>query len=149
VTATNAYACKAALFALLAGQTGTGQPLEGVQVAYGYPGNADRECVYGGGVRFDHADAVAEGPGVLVDETASVGVYVRVVGETGQSLEEVDARIAELAAAVLGIVRANAKMGGPLTWVGMRTGQGDYGTSPDGPSGVLGLQLRFISKIAY
>lgn len=147
---TNAYAAKKALFDLLDANNGPSQVLDGVQVAYAYPArDVEEKCVYGGGVRFDHEDDVAESPGVLVRETALVGVYVRVVTRPALSVAETDTAAAAIGAAVLGLVKANPKLAGALTWVGVRSGQGDYSQTDDETIAVLAYQFRFISRFAY
>jgi hypothetical protein len=151
------YAAKRALFALFTANTGPAQVLDGVQVAYAYPRAVEMRCVYGGGVRFDHEDTVEEGPGILVDETVTVGVYVRVVTRPGQSVEETDVIANGIGVALLGLVRANPTFAGAGTWIGMgrtRTAQpssgiGDYEQTDDETVSRIGYQFEFGRRISY
>lgn len=145
---TNAYAAKKALFDRLAAKAEAGQPLEGIQVAYAFPGNVDAECVYGGGVRFDHVDAVAEAPGVMVAETALVSVYVRILARQGDVVDT-DARAAEVLATLGALLRAEPKLAGWQTWLGMASGQGDYQRTDDEAISILAVQVRIGSHLAY
>lgn len=146
---TTAYDTKRALFDTLSAYTGTGQSLEGVQVAYAWPADASLECIYGGGIRFDHEDAVAEFPGTLVRELASVSIYVRVVKRPACPVEDADERAAEIGAAIGAILRANPNLPGGSTWFGIGRGQGDYSRTPDETVSVLGYEVRTARNISY
>lgn len=147
---TSIYATKKALFDTIAEYAALGQPLEGVQVAYAWPGsNVDLECIYGGGVRFEHADAVADHPGVLVQEIASLSVYIRVVQRPAGPVAEADARAAEIGNWLGAILRANPVLAGGGTWLGITSGQGDYSQTPDETVSILSYQVRTARNIAY
>ena len=149
MAASDPYAAKRALFALLAANTGPAQVLEGVQVEYGFPGNVGMKCVYGGGVTFEHVDAAAESPGILVRETVLVSAYIRVVTRPGGPVEDTDTAAEAIGAAMLALVKANPKHAGPLTWVGVRGGQGDYQRTDDETISILGYQFRYINHVQY
>jgi hypothetical protein len=62
---TAAVAAKKALFDALAAKAVTGQPLEGVQVAYSFPGKTlQRECIYFGRTRIDQSFSTFASPSV-------------------------------------------------------------------------------------
>lgn len=147
---TTVYDTKRALFDTLAAYTGTGQPLAGVQVSYAWPGTSvDLECIYGGGVRFDQIDAIAEHPGVLVQEIASLSLYIRVVQRPTGPVSDADARAAEIGAAVGAILRANPALAGGGTSLGIASGQGDYSQTPDETTAILSYQVRVARNITY
>lgn len=135
---------------MLATYTAGGQPLEGVQVAYAWPGNdVDLECVYGGGVRFEHADAIADHPGVLVQEIATFSVYIRVVHRPTGPVADADARAAEIGSWLGALLRANPGLAGGGTWLGITSGQGDYHRTPDETVSILSYQLRTARNVTY
>ncbi|MEV6798538.1 hypothetical protein AB0M91_09340 [Micromonospora rifamycinica] len=141
MTSTEALRCKKALFERLAAQTGPGLPLAGLQVAYAWPGRtAERECVYGGGVRFTRASAGHDGTGELWLETTTVGLYVR-VAQPGAQVEETDARTVEIGAVIEGVLSAQPQLAGGYTYVQMSGGTADYATDDDGPTSVLSYQV--------
>lgn len=143
------FAAKRALFTLLAANSGPAQALDGIQVAYDFPGNVGMRCIYGGGIRFDHDDDVAEAPGMLVRETVLVSAYIRIVASPAGEVADTDTTAAQVGAAILALVKANPKHAGPLTWVGVRSGQGDYQQTDDETISILGIQFRYISRITY
>lgn len=153
------YAAKRALFALFGANTGVGQVLEGIQVSYAYPRTIDMKCVYGGGVRFEHVDAIAEGVGILVEETVSVGVYIRVVTRPAGSVEDNDIAAAAIGAKLLSLVRSSS-LAGAGKWVGVgraagiqggagQAGIGDYEQTDDETVSRLGYQFQFGQHISY
>lgn len=147
---TAAFAAKRAMRTLWQAQTGDGAPLDGVQIVYAFnPGSVDMECIYGGGIRYDHESAVAEAPGVLINETALVTWYVRVCRRPAESVEDTDRRCEDIAAAAIAIVKANATVGGTLSWVGVRGGQGDYYLTDDESISILAIEFRFRARIVY
>lgn len=147
---TSAYDTKRSLFNKITEYTAAGQPLEGVQVAYAWPGNdVGLECIYGGGVRFEHTDAVAEHPGVLVQEIAFLSLYIRVVHRPTGPVEDADARAAEIGAWLAVILRANPGLAGGGTWLGMASGYGDYSRTPDETVSVLSYQVRTARTLSY
>lgn len=147
---TTVYDTKRALFDKLAEYTPVGQPLEGVQVSYAWPGSdVSLECIYGGGVRFEHADAIAEHPGVLVQEIATFSLYIRVVHRPVGPVEDADARAAEIGSTLAAILRANPSLLGGGTWLGISAGQGDYHQTPDETVSILSYQARTARNITY
>jgi hypothetical protein len=106
-------------------------------------------CIYGGGIRFEHAEDVAETPGMLVRETVLISVYIRVVTRPPEPVEDTDSAAATIGAAVLQLVKATATPTSPLRWVGVRSGQGDYQNTDDEAITVLGYQFQFISRVTY
>lgn len=139
---------KAALIDALAALTGAGQPLDGVQVEYAAPGEFGLECVYGGGERFTHADAVAE-PGVLVDEAALVGLYIRAAAKTPADVRDVDARAAAIASQVAAVLKARPDLGAGVAWRGIPSGSGDYQQTDDEVVSILSLQVLLGQRVTY
>lgn len=147
---TYAFTAKRALFDALAAQTGPGGGLEGLQVSYAWPGGAvESECVYGGGVRFEQRDAVAEAPGVLVAEECLVAVYIRVVMRPAVDVEETDARAEEIGAAVGSLLRAQPTLAGAGAVVGIARGTADYHRTDDETVTVLVYQVRAVLNLSY
>ena len=159
MVASDPYAAKRALFALLAANTGPAQALAGIQVAYAYPPAIGLRCIYGGGVRFEHDDQVAEGVGILVAETVSLGVYVRVVSRPPIPGEDNDLIAAGIGAAMLGLVKSS-NLAGPGKWIGVGraagiqggAGQAGFGTceqTDDETISTLGYQFQFGQDASY
>lgn len=154
------FAAKRALFALLAANIGPAQALDGIQVAYAYPRAIGMRCIYGGGVRFEHDNAGAEGVGLLVAETISVGVYVRVMSSPGKSVEDNDLDAAAVGAAMLGLVRASTTLLPAGTWFGVgaaasvqggggQSGLATYEQTDEATISTLGYQFQFGRHISY
>jgi hypothetical protein len=161
VVASDPYAAKRALFTLLAANTGPAQALEGIQVSYAYPRAIEMRCIYGGGIRFDHGDQVAEGVGILVGETISVGVYVRVASRPPIAVEDNDLIAAGIGAALLGLVKSSS-LAAAGTWMGVgsaggivggqgsqQAGMGTYEQTDDEVISTLGFQFQFGRHISY
>lgn len=102
---TDPFRPKRALYDALVAATATGQPLEGVQVEYSPPAQMRARCVYLGGVRFEHEDTAQGAPGQLVNETASIGVYVRVLASPPIAAIDNETAAAALGAAVLAVAK--------------------------------------------
>ncbi|SCL15062.1 hypothetical protein [Micromonospora inyonensis] len=133
--------CKRALFDRLTAQAGPGLPLAGVQVAYAWPGGtAQREMVYGGGVRFTRTSAGHSGTGELWLETATIGLYIR-VRTPGATVEETDARVQEIAGAVEDLLAADPELADGFTYSQMSGGTADYATDDEASVSVLAYQV--------
>lgn len=149
---TRVFEAKAALFSRLTALAGAGQPLDGIQVAYAFPGFGalERECVYGGGVRFSHEDAVAE-RGVLVTEVSRVVVYIRVTAAPSLPVEETDAQAAAIFAQLAMQLHLNPGLAGNMSFAGIEQGQGDYEILPDGSQSfsILGVQVLVETDLTY
>ena len=147
---TRVYEAKKAMFDRLTGLAGEGQPLDGIQVAYAFPGDPQLECVYGGGVRFSHEDAVAE-RGVLMAEVALVSVYIRVASKPATLVEETDARAAEIFAQLAVQLTGDPFLAGQMMFGGITQGQGDYEVLPDGSqsTSILAVQARIETDLTY
>lgn len=153
------YAAKRALFTLLAANTGVGQPLEGIQVSYAYPATLGMKCIYGGGVRFEHTDAGAEGVGLLVEETVSIGVYVRVVSRPPIPVTDNDTLANTIGVAILGLVKAAPTLAGAGRWMGVgrsgvqsgagQSGLATYEQTDDETVSTLGYQFQFGQFVSY
>jgi hypothetical protein len=86
-------------------QEGTGQPLDGVQVAYSLPPEPERVCVYGGRARGSRVPSAAE-RNVLFREDVTVDVRVRVV-ELGDDVEGAERTAEQIAQQVAAAVQAD------------------------------------------
>lgn len=146
---TRTYAAKKVLFDRLGALTVVGGPLEGVQVAYAYPGPMAKRCIYGGGIRFDHTEMVAEGVGLAVLEESRIRIYIRLAQSPATSVEETDAAAAALGAIVAGQLRANPDLGSGITVLGIASGQGDYDALPEQTTSILSYELRVRSNLSY
>lgn len=143
------YDAKEALFAALETAAESPGPLEGLQVSYAYPGAPDAECLYGGGVRFEQRDAVAEQPGVLVVEDALVTIYIRVVARPPGPVQETDQRCAAIGAGIGALLRAQPHLAGGNAVVGIARGQGDYHQTDDETISILSYQIRVQQHLSY
>ncbi|UUV34381.1 hypothetical protein NQK81_13300 [Amycolatopsis roodepoortensis] len=80
---TAAASVKKALFDALKAQSGQGQPLDGVQVSYSFPGNPERACLFLGRARFNHELSTFMAGGRLPRTetlTVTVVIYARDIG---------------------------------------------------------------------
>jgi hypothetical protein len=145
---TNAYTAKKALFDRLIQLSATGQPLDGITVSYGWPNTPGIECIYGGGVRFEQRDAVAEAPGILVSEEALVSVYIRVMKSPPVDVSVTDARAADIGDTLTALLRIEPQLAGGLL-LSIARGTGDYTQSDDETISILAYQIRVISNFAY
>lgn len=145
---TNAYTAKKALFDRLAQLAATGQPLDGITVAYAWPSIPGTECIYGGGIRFEQRDAVAEAPGVMVSEEALISVYIRVMNSPPVDVSVTDARAETIGNEVTALLRTEPQLAGSLL-LGIARGQGDYTQTDDETISVLSYQVRVVSNFSY
>ncbi|MFI6162244.1 hypothetical protein ACIA59_20160 [Micromonospora haikouensis] len=137
---TEALLCKRALFDRLVIQTEQGLPLAGLQVAYAWPGRtAERECLYGGGVRWTRASAGHDGRGELWLETATIGLYIRVTCP-GADVADTDARCVEIGEAVETLLAAQPELAGGYTYLQMASGSADYAGDDDAVTSILAYQ---------
>jgi hypothetical protein len=144
---TRMFEAKRALFDAMRAQTGVGQPLEGIQVAYSWPGrDVMPVCIYGGGMRMvqDQTQGGVAEFRVVILETVAIGVYVRVLRKDTMiaDVEAVDVDCEAIADKISNILTAQPKLAGNLTWLGFEAGTADYGETADGPEAILGLQVQ-------
>lgn len=106
---TNAVLIKKALFDALA----EAPELEGVQVSYGYPPNAERELIHGGKVEGSQRYPVMRGGTSRHprQETLTFKVHIA-VGQPGASVYEVELRTTELGSVLENWLAANPNLGG-------------------------------------
>jgi hypothetical protein len=102
-----------------------------VQVAYAFPGDPQRLCVYGGALRFTQDDAVAE-TGVLAQETATIDIWIR-CNQPGDDVRGCDVAVENLADQIVGDLSANPKLTGALTTVGVALGDAGQPVLSPGP----------------
>ena len=145
---TRMYEAKTVLFARLGALTGPGGALEGVQVGYAAPGNFEMRCVYGGGTRFTHEDAVAERL-VLTDEVALLSLYVRVMHSPPTEVWETDAAAAAIGNDIAAALTGNPKLADGLIFAGMPQGQGDYQQTDTETISILAYQVRVEASLTY
>jgi hypothetical protein len=147
---TYSYAAKAALMDRLIAYAQPAQPLAGLQVEYAYPGGGiDLECLYGGGVRFEQRDAVAEAPGILVVEETLVSLYIRVAVRPPGEVRDTDTRAAAIGAQLGSLLRAEPRLAGGNSVVGIARGQGDYQQTDDETISILSYQVRVSTNLSY
>lgn len=141
MTVTESLRCKRALFDRLTAMRGPGLPLGSLQVEYAWSGRtAEREMVYGGGVRFTRAHAGTDGTGDLWLETVTIGLYVR-VARPGAEVAETDARCEEIAAVIETELATQPQLADGYTYTGIAGGNADYAADDDGPTSVLAYQV--------
>lgn len=145
---TNAYTAKKALFDRLTQLSATGQPLAGITVSYAWPSIPGIECIYGGGVRFEQRDAVAEAPGVMVSEEALISVYIRVMNSPPVDVSVTDTRAEVIGSELAALLRVEPQLAGSLL-LGIARGQGDYTQTDDETISILSYQVRVISTFAF
>lgn len=147
---TFAYTAKAALFTRLTAYAAPAQPLAGLQVAYAFPGNSvDLECLYGGGVRFNQTDAIAEAPGIMVTEESLVSIYIRVCNRPATDVATTDTRVAAIGAQVAALLRAEPQLAGSGAVLGIASGAGDYSQTDDETISILSYQIRVSTHLSY
>jgi len=122
----------------LADLTRPGLPLDGVQVAYGFPGQVQQRCVYLGELPFTQTKGPTAGArDTLVQETGTVTLYVRVVQPLaavpdGQDPVAVADGAAELIVdAVGGYLLDHPDLLGPNTDLFPAGGRRDYAQTDD------------------
>ena len=141
---TKGFAAKRAVHGMLvANQASFGD----VQIDYAAPGQFPVECVYLGGMNFEHEPKVAEGVGLAVSEVANVSVYVRVVARPGEVVDT-DQRAEDIGAVVARVLRANAHAGG-FSSIEIAGGIGDYHRSDDEAVTTLAYRFRCVSFLSY
>jgi hypothetical protein len=152
---TNVYEAKAAFFDRLkfeAEQMNAFADLpgyDGISIAYAFLPEMGLWSIYGGGVRFEHRDAIAEGPGILVNEDAQFSVYIRVTARPRRPVEETDLAAELIGKRLAGMIRANPYMAGDAAHLSISGGQGDYGFETDESWSVLAYGVRVESRLSY
>jgi hypothetical protein len=146
---TYAFTAKGALFDALTAYTAPAQPLDGIQVEYAYPGSIATECIYGGGVRFEHRDVVAEAPGVMIAEESLVSIYIRVVQTPVGDVRDTDNRALEIGQAIAQLLRSQPTLAGGNAVMGIARGQGDYTQTDDETISILAYQIRVVTTFSY
>ena len=133
---TNAYAAKRAIIdrlAALAQLPGTALNNVGAVVQYALDlTNAGPVTVYGGGVAFDQPgdnDAVDGERKKIVEETATIGLHIRVAAQPPgvQPIRDTDAVAEEVGDWLGDELTRNPRIAGGSSITRIRSGQGDYG----------------------
>lgn len=141
---TKGFAAKRAVHGMLvANQASFGDVL----IKYSAKGDFPLECIYLGGMNFEHEQAAAEGVGLAVSEVANVSVYVRVVARPGD-VEETDLRAEAIGGVVAQVLRANAHAGG-FSSIDIAGGIGDYHATDDEAVTTLAYRFRCVSFLSY
>ena len=147
---TNVYAAKKVLVDLLKANTDTGEPLEGVDVAYSWQAlTTNNRCVYGSWVSFDQESVVAEGPGQLMREDATVNLYVRAVDNPPTDVETTDAAVNDIVAGIGAVLKANPQVGAGYSWTAIRSGNGDYSETDTETTSVMVLRITLTTRLSY
>lgn len=138
-------ACKQALVDLLDGQAG----LTGVQVSYGWPGEAaQKELIFCGRVRSEHGTAALRTGRRFRNESGSflVVVHVKTAGGTPEEAEE---RALELGTAVEECVADNKTLGGVpgLNSAVIEDMEMTNGITDTGAVAVLEYSLRYQARL--
>lgn len=147
MTTTNATPAKLAVINRLKQEAASGR-LAKVEVHYAWPGKVGLRCVYGGGWRFDQEDAVEE-PGILVREVVAISLYVRVLRRPACPVEVTDAEADGIGGLIGKIFRADPRLAGPFTWLGVASGQGDYSRTEHETISIHAYQVRVGSHLQW
>ncbi len=146
---TNATRAKKAVIGRLKAEADGGL-LRDVEVHYGYHGNVGLRSIYGGGWRIlEQKDAVAEGPGILVEEIVAVSLYIRVVRRPAVDVEVTDADADDVAAVLARVFAGDPNLPGDMSWLGIASGQGDYSRTDDETISVHAYQLQVGSYLSW
>lgn len=148
---TNAFRAKRALIDLLKDNTGTGELLEGVQVASSWRGDLELKAIYGGGVGFVQQPSVVEAPGLLVNEDAIVHLYAHVIHRppTEDGTDATDEELDDLWAAVGQVLIQNPKFGGGFSFVGIQSGDADYNKTDDDIRSLGVIRIVINTQLTY
>jgi hypothetical protein len=146
--ATNATLAKLALLDRLKAEADGGL-LAGVEVHYAYHGNVGPKSLYGGGWRMTAEQDVAEQAGILVRELVTVSLYVRIVARPPTDVEETDVEADRIAGIISRIFRHDPQLAGPLAFLGIAGGQGDYSRLDDETVSVHAYQVQVGSHLSY
>lgn len=145
---TNATVAKAAFFDLLIANTGAAQVLDGVTVLYAWGGQGETKLIYGGGWRATMERTTAELPN-LVQELVEISFYIRVTWRPACPVVETDVMADQIASAVGGLLKANPRLAGALTWLGISRGQGDYEQSSTETTSVHSYAAQFGAMVSW
>jgi hypothetical protein len=151
---TNAYVAKTNLFDRLVffrdqGEFSDIPEYVGLDIAYAYQSTNELWSIYGGGVRFTHADLVEEGPGILVSEEVNISVYIHVVARPARPVQETDVLAAMIGAKIGSLLQANPRLAGPFTYLRIEGGQGDYDVTNDESRSILAYNIVVGSRFGY
>lgn len=144
---TNIAAAKSALIAALK----TLPALEGVQVAYSYPGRTvERECIYWGERAAGPASvqAMAGSGRIKREEQPTTSLHIAVTQPGNADTEATDARAAQLGAAVENWLAANKTLGvDGLTLAAVDSIELDGGVDDESALSILTYQITFRSYL--
>lgn len=139
-------ALKRALIDALAASGALGE----VQLAYSWPGNrAERECVYTGQARYEQKFAAMNAGRHARDRRLVVELHIEVVSPGG-TVEELDARVEELAEAIDGVLASNVTLGAAvpgLRYGGVVAGEFDSAVDDESAMSAAVLQVSFSARI--
>lgn len=145
---TAAAAAKAALFELLAGQSGAGQPLADVQVTYQFPGQLQRDHVYFGRVRFDQEFSTFRVAGGQQPRTeiATVSMYVG-AKRIDSDQQAADERAVEIGGVLEELIAADPTLGGRFQVVFVESGDLEPNLDDDGVWATLTYSVTVQSEL--
>jgi hypothetical protein len=133
-------------------QTRPGLPLDGVQVAYGFPGKVEQRCVYLGELPFTQAKGPTAGTrDTLVEETGTVTLYIRVVQPLAEvpdgkdAVQAADSAAEQIVDAIGGYLLDHPDLLGPNTDLFPSGGRRDYANTDDEVIVALRYDLTFTA----
>lgn len=149
---TNVAAAKSALVDALVALTGTGLALDGVQVAYSFPGRTlQREVIYGGAAIGPVELSAMRGAAGRVKrvERPTLELHVLVTDPGHDTTRETDARASEIGAVVEELIAGDPTIGGlaglkSAVVVGMEL---DGGADDDGAESILTYRIELFSYL--
>ncbi|SEB43571.1 hypothetical protein SAMN04489727_1725 [Amycolatopsis tolypomycina] len=146
---TAAVAAKKALFDLLAGQAGAGEPLAGVQVSYQFPRQLERDHVYFGRVRFDHDYSTFRVAGGRQPRTeiATVSLYVG-AKRIDSDQHAADTRAVEIGGVLEDLIAADPTLGGAFQVVFVESGELEPNLDDDGVWAILTYSVTVQSELS-
>ena len=149
---TNAVSAKQALITWLRGLTDTGEGLEGVQVAYSWPGlgRVGRECVHGGRAEWETELNSMRAAGLRQSriETVTLDLHI-VVSAVGGTVEDADVRAVAIGTVIEEALAADPLLGGHpgLQLAMVAGGDIEHEDHDDGAVSVLTYRVLFRSRL--
>lgn len=145
---TIAFAAKRAILARLT-DSADGGLLQGWAPSYAYNAGAGPKAIYGGGWRsLQQIDQVPEEPGLVVLDIVEVSFYCQITDGAGTLVEDLDAELETMGANMVSLF-ANNRALGPMQWMSISRGQGDWNdtTSPDTTNGEVMARAAYAMQV--
>ena len=142
------YSAKRAVFARLEFAKQQMGAFPTVDIDYAAGGDGLARCIYGGGVRFEQEDAVAE-PGVLVREDDAISLYIRVMSGNpipAGGIKDTDALVEAIVEDIDAVLRqVTLPEGDGFKYVRIMGGQGDYFATDTEVGSIMAIQVKMQS----